>query len=578
MSKERSEIDLMAVFGTDEAEGEAEEIQLGSFRLSIEGGQIASIHHGGREICRGLTYLVRDRNWATLSASTMYERRGRGVRVVHGRAEGSGIAFNYTIEITEDQGDLVVTSHGEAHSDFAANRIGFSFLHPTPDCTGRPVLCRHGDGTTEKTGFPRSISPDQPMLRIAGLSYAIADGGFLEIDFKATRGADREPLFFEMEDQRNWGDASFKTYVGSLFDPWPFDVRKGDVFSQTIRIHVSEDRSTPPPPGSQRNAHVPGFRLPSLGLNVPEGMASSCLDAVRRYGCPPVAFLSAYLATSRLSKAELAHLAELVAEVDLPLRIELEVNGAPEDTLRAAAEEIAAAGIAPFQIIPCQAVHLKSFQPSGPWPDAMPLGPFFSAARMAFPTSEIGGGSLTYFPELNRLRPPAQAVDSLGFSYCPIVHAADERTILQNARTLRDMDGTLAEHFAEKPWHVLSGALSMRLNPYGAKPEPNPDNRRLAMAEDDPRDRAEFGAYWRLCLLTVLGSTRAASACLGAMAGPSSVYLADGAGPTFELLADVARLSPTDKGAFAALSETFCRDLLLTTCGRFGPPGAWNVF
>ena len=36
---------------------------------------------------------------------------------------------------------------------------------------------------------------------------------------------------FEMEDHRNWMDASYKTYVCSLLDPWPYTLEKGKNFS-----------------------------------------------------------------------------------------------------------------------------------------------------------------------------------------------------------------------------------------------------------------------------------------------------------------------------------------------------------
>ena len=33
---------------------------------------------------------------------------------------------------------------------------------------------------------------------------------------------------FEMEDQRNWLDASYKTYVRPLALPWPYTIGKGE--------------------------------------------------------------------------------------------------------------------------------------------------------------------------------------------------------------------------------------------------------------------------------------------------------------------------------------------------------------
>ena len=44
---------------------------------------------------------------------------------------------------------------------------------------------------------------------------------------------------FEMEDQRNWTDASYKTYVRPLALPWPYLIAKGETIDQTVILTVS---------------------------------------------------------------------------------------------------------------------------------------------------------------------------------------------------------------------------------------------------------------------------------------------------------------------------------------------------
>ena len=39
---------------------------------------------------------------------------------------------------------------------------------------------------------------------------------------------------FEMEDQRNWSDASYKTYVRPLARPWPYTLPKGEPVAQSV--------------------------------------------------------------------------------------------------------------------------------------------------------------------------------------------------------------------------------------------------------------------------------------------------------------------------------------------------------
>ena len=54
---------------------------------------------------------------------------------------------------------------------------------------------------------------------------------------------------FEMEDQRNWTDASYKTYVRPLALPWPYTLEAGPGLEQAVTLTV--DAAPPPPkPGS----------------------------------------------------------------------------------------------------------------------------------------------------------------------------------------------------------------------------------------------------------------------------------------------------------------------------------------
>ena len=42
-----------------------------------------------------------------------------------------------------------------------------------------------------------------------------------------------------MEDQRNWTDASYKTYVRPLALPWPYTLAAGAKFEQAITLTVT---------------------------------------------------------------------------------------------------------------------------------------------------------------------------------------------------------------------------------------------------------------------------------------------------------------------------------------------------
>src|SRR5699024_8714562 len=42
-----------------------------------------------------------------------------------------------------------------------------------------------------------------------------------------------------MEDQRNWTDASYKTYSRPLALPWPYTLAKGDQVKQAVQLDLS---------------------------------------------------------------------------------------------------------------------------------------------------------------------------------------------------------------------------------------------------------------------------------------------------------------------------------------------------
>ena len=79
---------------------------------------------------------------------------------------------------------------------------------------------------------------------------------------------------FEMEDQRNWTDASYKTYCRPLARGFPFPVAAGETVEQTVEIRLLG--SAPGGPGVATRPPVTfawdqtARGLPSLGL----GMAS----------------------------------------------------------------------------------------------------------------------------------------------------------------------------------------------------------------------------------------------------------------------------------------------------------------
>ena len=84
----------------------------------------------------------------------------------------------------------------------------------------------------------------------------------------------------------------------------------------------------------------------------------------------------------------------------------------------------------------------------------------------------------------------------------------------------------------------------MRQNPYGARTLPNPRGERIAMADDDPRQRGRFAAAWTAGYAAAIAPAEVAVWVPAAFTGPRGLLDAGGALlPVGEMVRDLARLA-----------------------------------
>ena len=523
----------LALFGSAETPPPYRLFSAGPLSFGFEDGAVRHVRWHGIEVIRGIAYLLRDGNWAS-PALTLGDMDagsdGDSVQIEFPASVRDGdVVFDLTARIAATaDGTLTFAVSGIARSDFPANRIGFSVLHPTPQCQGLPLTIEHLDGTVEQTTFPDTISPAQPAFDIQALSHSPVAGVEVRCELSARRpDGNREP--FEMEDQRNWSDASFKTYVGSLLAPLPFQVRDNDRFEQQITLRCDGSppaANTAGDGGLTLTLGAAGTTvLPPLGLAVPQGAAASALAAAEMLTLAGPGHLCAYLrADDTLSESELRALAQLGDRLAVPIELEIELpcDEAPTAELRRLAARCAAAGLTPAAVLVCPSAYLKSYQPTAEWPDVPPLIEIYRAARQSFPDARIGGGMLSYFTELNRCRPPAGEIDFVSHTLSPLVHAADDLTVMENLTTLGAMAATVRAALGNLEYRLGPTAISMRHNPYGESTLAGGD-RRLPMADADPRERGLFGAAWAVGLIAAAAAADIKRITLFATGGPRSV-------------------------------------------------------
>src|SRR4029078_8876650 len=118
-----------------------------------------------------------------------------------------------------------------------------------------------------------------------------------------------------------------------------------------------------------------------------------------------------------------------------------------------------------------------------PGPPAPPLEELYGAARRAFPGARLGGGMFTFFTELNRKRPPAELLDFVHNTTCPIAHAADDRSVMETHEALPYQVATARTFIGKTPYRIGPSSIGCRDNPYGKSFTPNPNDQRICLAK-----------------------------------------------------------------------------------------------
>ncbi|MHB1630446.1 MAG: hypothetical protein ACYCVB_19095, partial [Bacilli bacterium] len=210
-------------FGTETPLPQRRQIRAGAFDLLLEDGMLRYIRYGDTEVVRGIYAAVRDKDWGTveprfLNYDVVHDDHSFTVRFTAAHQEADvDFIWQGVIEGGADS-TIRFSMNGEARSSFLKNRIGFCVLHPI-QLAGKETAVKTEGGWREGA-FPVEISPHQPFPAFSGIRYPASGGARVEVLFEGD--------LFEMEDQRNWSDASYKTYCTPLHLQYPVRVSSGD--------------------------------------------------------------------------------------------------------------------------------------------------------------------------------------------------------------------------------------------------------------------------------------------------------------------------------------------------------------
>lgn len=516
------------LFGTEVPDGKRRELKAGDLTAMLDNGSLRYIRYRGVEVLRGIAYLLRDKNWGTYAPAieNLKIRQTKTSFTVSYRAtcRDAEQALSYEAAIIgKADGTLSFSAVGTPIADFVTNRTGFVVLHPLVGVASQPVEIVHVDGKRERSRFPKLISPGQPVFEIRSLKHTVMPGVTATVLMEGNK--------FEMEDHRNWMDASYKTYVCSLLDPWPYTLPKGKPFTQSITLTIA---GKPKARSASRNSvgiavtvGGPKGKLPSLGMGVAMGEAKAALAAAHLIAAAKPAFLVCQIDGRNLGNAGEAarNYAELKIRTSAAINLEiiLPAERAAVEEVEAIATVVRAAGLKPDSVIVTQTHDLKSFQPGATRPWSPTYAEMASAVRKSFPGIRVGGGMLSYFTELNRKPVPAGLFDFVTHTTCPIVHAADDLSVMETLEALSWIFTSVRAMIGKTPYHIGPSSIPARDNPYGSSVAGNADNSRVCLSNMDPRQRGLFAAAWNLGYAVAATRDRIDALALGSATGPQGI-------------------------------------------------------
>jgi hypothetical protein len=472
------------------------QLQAGPVTADYADGFLRYIRIGDREMIRMIYFAIRDQDWNTLpmiikQETVRIDDEGFTVDLMSD-VQIQSVKFNWKIRIAGSaDGTIDFTIKGKALSPFLKNRIGFCILHPTDSLAGKPCSIEHPGGYFCHDFFPEDIAPHQPFINIKAMQWLVNGSITARLDFEGD--------IFETEDQRNWSDASFKTYSTPLNLPFPVMMQKGDTVTQSVRFQANLGNNTAHDfPKKQLEIHILEERrpFPAIGLQFPADLG----------------MLAAYH-TKFLSKTGFAHFrwdvflsfSDWSEKLDrafsqsqrlkTPLELVVFLDG-PEDPALNSLVSILKANAGKVKSV--MLVEAKSKTTS-----ALLAENVTALMQKELPEISFGAGTDSNFAEINRNPVLFDNQSFISYSLNPQVHLPDNLTLIENlAAQFDQVKG--AENLAGKPVHISPVTLKPRFNAVATSGENEAEHY-------DERQDTEFAATWTLGSLKYLSEAGAKS-------------------------------------------------------------------
>ena len=511
-------------------------LKAGNLECMYEKGNLRYIKSNGTEVVRMIYSAIRNSNWETAPYEISDE-------VIEENEEGFIIRYTalYNLDdiryraafYIEAKNDVISFSmKGIALSTFQTNRIGICIHNPIKECAGKKVIITQPDGSSYEGVFPKDISPHQPFRQIQQMQWSMADGLEAQLSFEGD--------VFETEDQRNWTDASYKTYSRPLSLPFPYAINEGETIEQKVTLKVTGNKDvsskTTSIPPSATETKVP---FPKVGYSRPKG--SKLLTSTQINLLKKVPF-NHYRVELHMDEAgwerELDTALTEAKHLETKLELIVFFSGNNETELQALLPKLQNESNLISSVLALQKNQKGTPQQL--------LEDVYEAFKNALPHVQIGYGTDGFFAELNRNRPTSSTFDFVSYTINPQVHAADTRSIIENLDAQADTIKTGQSFIKGKAIHVSPVTLKIRSN---------------SAKDVDERLHTNFSAWWTL--QTIKNLSGAGSITFYETVGPKGIIKEDASYSAVAEQSSEALLTPLYK-MLAAIKAFDPRYLIIT--------------
>jgi len=465
----------------------------GPLRMMYEAGNLRYIRLGEYEVVRMIYPTVRDRNWGTMLPEIRNEKidkKANSFRITYENHYNTGdiqFVFKNVIEGKAD-GTIWYEVDGQALSTFQKNRLGICVLHPIKEHAGKPADVIQPDGQKYTGTFPVQIQPDQPFKNIRTLRWKITPTAQASLDFSGD--------VFEMEDQRNYSDASYKTYCTPQERPKPAEVKQGDRIRQSVTLSLSGSLpkvsgTLPPLEFTLREGE--SHPLPAIGVaQSSEGESLSEKEIARIRELKLSHYRVDVVPTQAGWEGKLQNAIRQATQLGLPMEVMLYAGSDAEVDAKAF-----------LQQCPSERATLKSITVFR----AGNLAAVSRALKEGYPNTPVGTGANGVFMDMNGNPPKLEGAEFTTHAVTPQIHLFDNASIVENVA---------AQGYTVESAKKLNKGLPVHISPVTLRPHQRPN---ASLPTDgslprsaDVRQMSLFGAAYTVGSLRSLTASGTASA------------------------------------------------------------------